>query len=129
MPVESTLAQAGIDLLHAKSYNQPSMNTDAADEQTVAKGEAILRLARIDRDHERELKDRLFQPVIPRWMHVTVICLALAADLINRTLGGTLVVIPAWLLFDQFLESRARSRAQAIYDWIEHRTSQRRGEE
>lgn len=105
------------------------MTAEPSDEAILEKGDAILCAAKAKRQYEAELRDRLFAPLFPRWLHAIVIALVVAADLYNRTLGGILVVIPAWLLFDQFIESRVRTRSQAIFDWIEYRTARHGGDD
>ena len=97
------------------------MSTESENEAVESKDDAISCVSTAESD---EASERLLQaPLIPHSVHLIIIALALIFAFQTKSLGGILIGIPIWLLFDEILESRSKARMRAFYDSIKARDS------
>ncbi len=102
-----------------------SMSTSSNDETILAKDAMISPLSRSEQDREREIQKHLSAPLIPNWFHLIIIVAALVSAFQTMNLGGILVGVPIWLIFDQILESRSKARMRTFYECIELRAAKK----
>ncbi len=74
-------------------------------------------------ERAKEIERQLSAPLIPSWVHLTIIVMALISTYLTGNLVAILVGVPIWLMFDEILETRSKARMRAFYASIQARSA------